>query len=120
MLSAGVAVLRRCYTGVTALNAVLDTVSVLVKHRNTCLRGFPYVRESAASFVLTSRRYRAMTKKRCCGVSPTEERRATREKACHTSATPPQHLTKKRARNPVQHAKTAILGGGVTVSEPTS
>lgn len=110
MLSRGVAVLQRCYRGVTAFSAVLDGVPSLVKHRNTCFHRFPYVRESVASSVRTSRRYRDMRKKRCCGVAATQERRAPREKERHTSATPPQHLFGRHPRNSVQHAKTAVTG----------
>lgn len=110
MLSRGVAVLQRCCGGVAALSAVLDDVSTLVQHRNTCFHRFPRARDSGASFVLTSRRYRDMPQKRCCGVASAEKRRAAREKGRNTSATPPQHLFREHAIKPVQHAKTAILG----------
>lgn len=110
MRNSGVAVPQRCRSGVAALKAVLDRVSTLLLHRYTVFHRFPYAREVRASSCFTSRRYRGMTKKRCSGAAVTQERRAPREKSRYTAATPLRHRFGKHARNPVQHAKTAILG----------
>lgn len=110
MPSSGVAVMQRCSSGVAVLKAVLDSVSILLLHRYTAFHHFPYVREVRASSCFTSCRYRGMSKKRCSGVAVTQESRAPREKGRYTAATPPLHRFGKHARNPVQHAKTAILG----------
>lgn len=110
MPKTGVAVKHRCSTGVAALSTVLDSVSNLPLHRYTAFRPFPYAREIITPPHLLSHGYREMPQNRCSGVAATQERRTPREKRRYTAATPPLHHFKKQAINPVQHAKTAILG----------